>query len=422
MHHFEYKNGVLHAEDVPVPEIAASVGTPFYCYSSATLRRHYQVFSQAFSSLDPLVCYSVKANSNLAVLKTLAKEGSGADIVSEGELRRALQAGIPAAKIVFSGVGKTADEMAFALDAGIHQFNVESEPELLLLSKVAVSKSMTAAVAPRINPDVDARTHKKITTGTQQNKFGLPWESAGEVCQMTTELPGTQLVGLDVHIGSQLTDLEPYENAFSRVAELVRDLRQAGHSIERVDLGGGLGIPYHPDDPEPPHPDRYAALIERIIGPLGCEIILEPGRLIAGNAGIMVSKVIYVKTNGPRTFVIIDGAMNDLIRPSYYDAYHQIIPVTEPQAEMVLEPLDFVGPVCESADTFAVQRQSTPYNADDLVAFLSAGAYGAVMSSSYNSRPLIPEVLVDADRFAVTRRRPDYQEMLAGESIPDWLD
>ncbi len=421
MHHFEYRNGVLHAEGVPVPDIARDVGTPFYCYSTATLTRHYQVFSDAFSSMDALICYSVKANSNLAVLKTLARQGSGADIVSEGELQRALMAGMPADKIVFSGVGKTAGEMAYALDVGIHQFNVESEPELYLLSQVAQQKGMTAAVAPRINPDVDARTHKKITTGTQQNKFGLPWESAGAVCQMATDLPGIELVGLDVHIGSQLTDLEPYENAFSRVAELVRELREAGHTIDRVDLGGGLGIPYHPEDAEPPHPDQYAAMIERIIGPLNCEIILEPGRLIAGNAGIMVAEVIYVKTNGDRTFVILDGAMNDLIRPSFYDAYHQIWPVTEPAEDAVSLPIDFVGPVCESADTFAVQRMSPPYQAGDLVAFLSAGAYGAVMSSSYNSRPLIPEVLVDADRFAVTRRRPDFQEMLAGESIPDWL-
>ncbi len=421
MHHFEYKDGVLHAEDVPLPEIAAAVGTPFYCYSTATLTRHFTVFSNAFAHLDALVCYAVKANSNIAVLKTLGRLGAGADIVSEGELRRALAAGIPAGKIVFAGVGKTQDEMAFALDQGILQFNVESEPELLVLNAVAVEKGLKAPVALRINPDVDARTHEKISTGKGENKFGLPLVRAREMYRLAAELPGIDPVGVDVHIGSQLTTLEPYEEAFRHIATLVMELRAEGHDIRRVDVGGGLGIPYHPDDPEPPHPDRYAELVGRLIGPLGCQIVLEPGRLIVGNAGIMVSKVVYVKQTGNRAFVIIDGAMNDLIRPSMYGAYHHILPVAEPAPGAEASPVDFVGPVCESGDTFARERMSTALASGDLVALMSAGAYGAVMASSYNTRPLVPEVLVDGNRFAVTRRRPTYEEILAAETLPDWL-
>jgi diaminopimelate decarboxylase len=421
MHHFEYQNGVLCAEDVPLDEIAAAVGTPFYCYSTATLARHFTVFSNAFAGMNALVCYAVKANSNIAVLKTLGRLGAGADIVSEGELRRALAAGIPASKIVFSGVGKTYDEMAFALDAGIHQFNVESEPELLVLNAVAVEKGVRAPVALRINPDVDAKTHEKISTGKGENKFGLPLVRAREMYRLAADLPGIDPVGVDVHIGSQLTSLEPYEQAFGHIATLVMELRAEGHDIRRVDVGGGLGIPYHPDDPEPPHPDLYAAMIERLIGPLDCEIVLEPGRLIVGNAGILVSKVVYVKQTGNRSFVIIDGAMNDLIRPSMYGAYHHIQPVAEPAPDAEASPVDFVGPVCETGDTFAKERLSTPLSPGDLIAIMSAGAYGAVMASSYNTRPLVPEVLVDGSRFAITRRRPTYDEMLAAESLPEWL-
>jgi diaminopimelate decarboxylase len=421
MHHFSYRNGVLHAEDVPVPEIAAAVGTPFYCYSTATLARHFDVFAGAFAGMNALVCYAMKANSNMAVLKTLARRGAGADIVSEGELRRALAAGIPAGKIVFSGVGKTWDEIAFALEAGIHQFNVESEPELMVLNAVAVEKGLKAPVALRINPDVDAQTHEKISTGKGENKFGVPITRAREMYRLAADLPGIDPVGVDVHIGSQLTSLAPYEEAFTRVAALVGELRAEGHDIGRVDAGGGLGIPYHPDDPEPPHPTDYADLIRRVLGPLECEIVLEPGRLIVGNAGILVSKVIYVKQTGNRAFVIIDGAMNDLVRPSMYGAYHHIIPVAEPAPGTEESPVDFVGPVCETGDTFAKERLSPPLAAGDLVSIMSAGAYGAVMASSYNTRPLVPEVLVDGNRFAVTRRRPTYDEMLAAETLPEWL-
>ncbi|MEN3975196.1 diaminopimelate decarboxylase [Emcibacter sp. SYSU 3D8] len=421
MNHFEYRNGIMHAEDVPLTEIAAAVGTPFYCYSTATLTRHYTVFSNAFAQMDALVCYAMKANSNLAVLKTLGRLGAGADIVSEGELRRALAAGIPADRIVFSGVGKTLDEMAFALDQGILQFNVESEPELMVLNAVAVQKGVRAPVALRINPDVDARTHEKISTGKGENKFGLPLARAREMYRLAADLPGIEPVGVDVHIGSQLTSLDPYEEAFGHIARLVVELRAEGHDIRRVDVGGGLGIPYHPDDPEPPHPDAYAALIARLIGPLDCQVVLEPGRLIVGNAGILVSKVVHVKQTGNRSFVIIDGAMNDLVRPSMYGAYHHILPVAEPAPDMEASPVDFVGPVCETGDTFAKERMSTPLAANDLVAIMSAGAYGAVMASSYNTRPLVPEVLVDGDRFAVIRRRPTYEEMLAAETLPEWL-
>jgi len=422
MHHFDYFDGLMHSEDIAISDLAASVGTPFYCYSSATLSRHYQVFSDSFGDMDSMVCYSVKANSNIAILRTLANLGSGADIVSAGELLRVMEAGIPANKIVFSGVGKTAAEMRAALSAGVLQFNVESEPELEMLNDVAQKMGLRAPVALRINPDVDARTHEKISTGRSENKFGLPWNEAREIYGRAATMPGIEIVGVDVHIGSQIKDLEPLEQAFQRLAELVLLLREDGHEIVRIDLGGGLGIPYHPDDSEPPHPTEYAAMVQRTVGSLGCQIVLEPGRLIVGNAGILVTKVIYVKKAGERTFVILDGAMNDLARPSLYDAYHHIQPVLEPAEGAVTEMIDFVGPICESGDTFATSRESTPIEQDDLVAIMSAGAYGAVMASSYNTRPLTPEVLVSGDKFAIVRRRPTYEEILAQEHIPNWVE
>jgi diaminopimelate decarboxylase len=421
MHHFDYIDGQMRAEDVSIADMADTVETPFYCYSSATLSRHYGVFSGAFGAMDSLVCYSVKANSNIAVLKTLANLGAGADIVSEGELLRALKAGIPADRIVFSGVGKKASEMRAALAAGVLQFNVESEPELAMLNEVAVDMDLQAPVALRINPDVDAGTHEKISTGKSENKFGLPWTEARAIYGRAASMAGIQIVGVDVHIGSQLSDLAPLEEAFTRLGELVLLLREDGHDIGRIDLGGGLGIPYHPDDPEPPHPDDYAAMVHRTVGDLGCRIILEPGRLIAGNAGILVTRVIYVKEAGDRIFVILDGAMNDLARPSLYGAYHEIQPVKEPAVDAEMVSVDFVGPVCESGDTFATQRLSTRVEAGDLVAIMSAGAYGAVMASSYNTRPLTPEVLVNDDKFAIIRRRPDYDDILAQEHIPNWV-
>lgn len=421
MHHFDYRSGILHAEDVPVPDIAREVGTPFYCYSTATLLRHYDVFAGAFSGLDAMVCYAMKANSNLGVLRALALRGSGADIVSEGELRRALAAGISPDRIVFSGVGKTREEMRFALESGIYQFNAESVPELEALNEVALSMGVVAPVTLRINPDVDAQTHAKISTGKDEDKFGLPWGEAQNICGVIADMPGLQLLGLSVHIGSQLTALAPLEAAFTRLVELVKILRSDGHTIERLDLGGGLGIPYDPDDPEPPQPVEYAAMVQRVVGGLGCRIILEPGRLIAGNAGILVSSVIHTKRTGSRVFVVLNGAMNDLLRPSLYDAYHHVLPVCEADQGADLETVDFVGPVCETGDTFATDRVSARLEAGDLVAIMSAGAYGAVMSSSYNSRLLAPEVLVDGARFAVTRNRPTYEEMLGQETIPDWL-
>lgn len=422
MNHFEYRDGELFAEGVSLAEIAAKVGTPFYCYSTATLERHFRVFSAALQGLDALVCFAVKANSNVAVLKTLARLGAGADVVSAGELRRALAAGIPGERIVFSGVGKTRDEMREALQAGIHQFNVESEPELEALSEVAGSMGRRAHIAFRINPDVDARTHEKISTGKAENKFGVPWSRALALYERAGRLPGIEIVGVDVHIGSQLTDLEPFRLAFGRVAGLVRDLRAAGHNIRRIDLGGGLGIPYEMDRPEPPTPDSYGRIIREVVGDLDCEIILEPGRLICGNAGVLVSRVIYVKEGEARRFVILDAAMNDLIRPSLYDAWHEIVPLRAAAADAPLAPADVVGPVCETGDVFAKSRPLPPLAAGDYVAILSAGAYGAVMSSTYNTRPLVPEVLVKESEFAVIRRRMEIEDLLGLESVPDWLE
>ena len=421
MDHFLYKDGALHAEDVPVAEIAAAVGTPFYVYSTATLLRHFQLFDDALEGTDHLVCYAMKAASNQAIIKTLAQAGAGMDVVSGGEYRRAKAAGVPGEKIVFSGVGKTADEIRLALEGGIRQFNVESEPEMEVLNATALSLGVTAPITVRVNPDVDAKTHAKIATGKSENKFGIPISRAREVYALAASMKGLDVIGIDVHIGSQLTDLAPFELAYQKVAELTETLRADGHNIRRLDLGGGLGIPYARDNQAPPLPSEYGALVKRTLGHLDCEIEIEPGRLIAGNAGLMVSEVIYVKSGEGRDFLIIDGAMNDLIRPAMYEAYHDIVPVIEPVAGVEQVKYDIVGPVCETGDTFARERVMPPVAAGDLVAFRSAGAYGAVMSSEYNSRPLIPEVLVHGDQFAVIRRRPTFDEMIKRDTIPEWL-
>lgn len=421
MDHFLYKDGVLHAEDVSVADIARSVGTPFYVYSAATLRRHFQVFDEALAGMDHLICYAMKANSNLAVVKLMGDLGAGADVVSGGEYRRAIAAGIPGERIVFSGVGKTREEMRLALENGIRQFNVESEPELVALNEVALSLGTVARVTIRVNPDVDAKTHAKIATGKSENKFGIPIARAREVYREIRDLKGVKAVGIDVHIGSQLTDLAPFRAAYEKVADLTQALREDGHEIIRLDLGGGLGIPYETSNQAPPLPIEYGQVIRETVGDLGCEIEIEPGRLIAGNAGLMVSSVIYLKHGEGRDFLILDSAMNDLVRPSMYDAYHDIVPVIEAEPGVDRTPHDIVGPVCETGDTFAKSRNLPPLAAGDLVAFRSAGAYGAVMASEYNSRPLIPEVLVDGDHFAVIRARPTYEEMLARDTIPEWL-
>ena len=421
MDHFLYRDGALHAEDVPVAEIAAAVGTPFYVYSTATLLRHFQLFDEALEGLDHLVCYAMKAASNQAILKTLAQAGAGMDVVSGGEYRRAIAAGVPGDRIVFSGVGKTAAEIRLALEGGIRQFNVESEPEMVVLDETARAMGLRAPITIRVNPDVDAKTHAKIATGKSENKFGIPISRAREVYAMAAGMPGLEVIGIDVHIGSQLTDLAPFEQAYRKVADLTETLRADGHDIRRLDLGGGLGIPYTRDNQAPPLPSDYGAMVKRTLGHLGCEIEIEPGRLIVGNAGLMVSEVIYVKSGEGRDFLIIDGAMNDLIRPAMYDAYHDIVPVIEPGPGQEPALFDIVGPVCESGDTFAKGRKMPPVAAGDLVAFRSAGAYGAVMSSEYNSRPLIPEVLVNKDQFAVIRRRPTFDEMINRDTIPEWL-
>ena len=421
MDHFLYRDGALYAEDVPVTDIAAAVGTPFYVYSTATLVRHFRLFDEALAGMDHLVCYAMKAASNQAILKTLAAQGAGMDVVSGGEYRRARAAGVPGERIVFSGVGKTAEEIRTALEGGIRQFNVESEPEMAVLSTVASEMGKVAPITIRVNPDVDAKTHAKIATGKSENKFGIPISRAREVYAHAASLPGLKVIGIDVHIGSQLTDLAPFELAYQKVAELTETLRADGHEITRLDLGGGLGIPYARSNEAPPLPMDYGALIERTVGHLGCEIEIEPGRLIAGNAGLLVSEVIYVKSGEGRDFLILDGAMNDLIRPAMYEAYHDIVPVVEPAPGTEQAPFDIVGPVCESGDTFARQRQMPPLSAGDLVAFRSAGAYGAVMASEYNSRPLVPEVLVHGDQFAVIRARPTFDEMINRDTIPEWL-
>ncbi|MEM5542555.1 diaminopimelate decarboxylase [Sulfitobacter sp. AS92] len=421
MDHFLYKDGVLHAEDVSLAEIAAAVGTPVYVYSTATLLRHFHLFDDALSGMDHLVCYAMKANSNQAVLRTLAQAGAGMDVVSGGEYRRAKAAGVPGDKIVFSGVGKTREEIELALTGGIRQFNVESEPEMILLDIVARELGKVAPITIRVNPDVDAKTHAKIATGKSENKFGIPIARAREVYAMAATLPGLEIIGIDVHIGSQLTDLAPFEQAYGKVAELTEVLRADGHNIRRLDLGGGLGIPYERSNTAPPLPTDYGAMVQRTLGHLDCEIEIEPGRLIAGNAGVLVSEVIYLKSGEGRDFLILDAAMNDLIRPAMYDAWHDIVPLNEPAPGVEPRPVDIVGPVCESGDTFAKQRMMPTLGSGDLVAFRSAGAYGAVMSSEYNSRPLIPEVLVNGDQFAVIRPRPSFDEMINRDTIPEWL-
>lgn len=421
MDHFLYRDGALYAEDVPISEIAAAVGTPFYVYSTATLLRHFRLFDEALEGTDHLVCYAMKAASNQAILKTLAQAGAGMDVVSQGEYLRAKAAGVPGDKIVFSGVGKTAEEIRVALSGGIRQFNVESEPEMEVINAVALELGVVAPITVRVNPDVDAKTHAKIATGKSENKFGIPIARAREVYARAAALPGLEVIGIDVHIGSQLTELEPFRLAYQKVAELTETLRAEGHDIRRLDLGGGLGIPYERSNTAPPLPVEYGQMVKDTLGHLGCELEIEPGRLIAGNAGILVSKVIYVKSGEGRDFLIIDGAMNDLIRPAMYEAYHDIVPVLEAEVGTEPGPYDIVGPVCESGDTFAKQRNMPPLAAGDLIAFRSAGAYGAVMASEYNSRPLIPEVLVNGDQFAVIRPRPTFDEMINRDTIPEWL-
>lgn len=421
MHHFAYRDGVLHAEDVSLARVAGEVGTPFYCYSTATFERHYRVFSQAFADTDTLVCYAMKANANQAVLKTLARLGAGMDIVSEGELRRALAAGVPGERIVFSGVGKTKAEMAFALESQILCFNVESEPELEALSEVALSKGMRAPVSIRVNPDVDAKTHKKISTGKSENKFGIPIERAREVYARAAALKGLIVTGVDMHIGSQITDLNPFDNATALLAELARDLMADGHKLHHIDLGGGLGVPYREDNEPPPDPEAYAAMIKRHTKDLGLKLIFEMGRMIAGNAGILVTKVIYVKEGAGKTFVIVDAAMNDLIRPTLYDAHHDLKPVAEPARDASRIVADVVGPVCETGDYLALDRDMPAVKAGDLIAIMTAGAYGAVQACTYNTRLLVPEVLVRGPDYAVVRPRPTYDDLIGLDRVPGWL-
>ncbi|MBL4838298.1 MAG: diaminopimelate decarboxylase [Kordiimonadaceae bacterium] len=420
MDHFQYRNGKLFAEDVSLEQIAAEVGTPVYVYSTATFQRHYRVFAKAFEGLDTLICYAMKANSNQAVLTTLALEGAGADVVSVGELKRALAAGIPAQKIVLSGVGKTRQEIVASLKAGIKQFNIESEAELELINIIAGEMGLIAPISVRVNPDVDAKTHEKISTGKSENKFGIPWHRTGDIYARIGALPHVTAVGVDLHIGSQLTDLEPFKIAFSKVVTLVKALHADGHDIRHIDLGGGLGIPYVAGAEAPPSPGSYGKMVANVLGDLDCSIIVEPGRLIAGNAGVLVSEVIYEKTNDSKHFYIIDAAMNDLVRPAMYDAHHEIIPVEENTAEASVT-VDFVGPICESSDVFAKNRKTTALAAGDLIALKSAGAYSASMSSTYNSRPLIAEVMVNGDQYAVVRKRQTIEELIALDTVPNWL-
>ena len=421
MRHFDYRNGLLHAEDVNLAALAEAVGTPFYCYSTATLERHYRVFAEAFAGVDSLVCYAMKANSNQSVLRTLAKLGAGADVVSGGELQRALAAGIPASKILFSGVGKTETELRAALSHDILCLNVESEPELEMLSRVATQMGRVARVSIRVNPDVDAGTHAKISTGKSENKFGIPLARAREVYARAAALPGLQVTGVDVHIGSQITDLAPMEMAFRKLTEFVHVLRGDGHVIDHVDFGGGLGIPYYEDRAAPPEPMVYAAMVKRLAHNLGCTLMFEPGRMIVGNAGILVSRVTYVKPGDAKNFIIIDAAMNDLIRPTLYEAYHEILPVAEPAADAPIMLADVVGPVCETGDYLALDRKLPEPKAGDLLAVMTAGAYGAVQAGTYNTRALVPEVLVKGSDYAVVRPRVEVEELIALDRIAPWL-
>jgi len=421
MHHFAYRDGVLHAEAVNLDALAGSVGTPFYCYSTATLERHYQVFAGAFADVDALVCYAMKANSNQAVIATLAELGAGADVVSEGELMRARLAGVPADKIMFSGLGKTARELSLAVDEGILCINVESEPELDLLSAIASAKGRAVNISVRVNPDVDAKTHHKIATGKAENKFGIPISRAREVYARAAKLPGIQVTGVDMHIGSQITNLDPFDNAFTLLAEFVRTLRGDGHTISHVDLGGGLGIPYLDDNEPPPHPDAYAKMVKRATRDLSCRLIFEPGRLIVGNAGILVTRVLFVKRGEAKNFVVVDAAMNDLIRPTLYDAHHEIWPVEEPDASGRRIRADVVGPVCESGDFLALDRDLAEPASGALLAVMSAGAYGAVQAGTYNTRPLVPEVLVKDAEWSVVRPRLEVDQLIALDRMPDWL-
>jgi diaminopimelate decarboxylase len=420
MHHFAYRDGVLHAEAVNLDTLAAEVGTPFYCYSTATLTRHYQVFADAFADVRALVCYAMKANSNQAIIATLAKFGAGADVVSGGELKRARLAGIPPEKIMFSGIGKTASELASAVDEGILCVNVESEAELELLSSIASAKGRTARISIRVNPDIDAKTHHKIATGKAENKFGIPISRAREIYARAAKLKALEVAGVDMHIGSQITELDPFGNAFALLAEFVRVLRGDGHKISHVDLGGGLGIPYRDDNEPPPHPEAYAEVVKRATRDLDCRLIFEPGRLLVGNAGILVTRVLFVKHGEAKNFVVVDAAMNDLIRPTLYDAHHEIWPVAKKPSGRRIRA-DVVGPVCESGDFLAVNREMMEPAEGALLAVMSAGAYGAVQAGTYNTRALVPEVLVKGDEWALIRPRLEVDQLIALDRMPDWL-
>ena len=420
MNHFDYRGGILHAEGVALDRLAAAVGTPFYCYSTATLTRHYEVFAGAFADLRALVCYAMKANSNQAIIKTLAGLGAGADVVSGGELKRALLVGIPPQKIMFSGVGKTEAELAAAVDAGILCVNVESEPELALLSAIASAKGRRTDISLRVNPDVDARTHAKIATGKSENKFGIPISRAREVYAHAAKLPGLRVSGVDMHIGSQITELQPFDDAFALLSEFVHMLRADGHAIDHVDLGGGLGIPYR-DGEDPPGPEAYAAVVKRATASLDCTLIFEPGRLIVGNAGILVTRVLYVKRGEAKTFVIVDAGMNDLVRPTLYEAHHEVRPVKEAPAGAPQILADVVGPVCESGDFLALDRTMPEPAPGDLIAVMTAGAYGAVQAGTYNTRPLVAEVMVKDNQSSVVRPHIGVDEIIALDRLPDWM-
>jgi diaminopimelate decarboxylase len=421
MHHFDYRDGELHAEAVNLTSLARSVGTPFYCYSTATLERHYRVFAEAFADVKAVICYAMKANSNQSVLKTFARLGAGADVVSGGELKRALAAGIPSDKILFSGVGKTASELRMALEAGILSINVESESELELLSMLAANEGRTARISLRVNPDVDAKTHAKISTGKSENKFGIPLSRAREVYARAAKLPNITVTGVDMHIGSQITDLEPLENAFNVLVDFVRVLRADGHTISHIDFGGGLGIPYHADKEAPPEPKAYAEVVKRAVKGLDCTLLFEPGRLLVGNAGILVTRVLYMKPGEAKNFVIVDAAMNDLVRPTLYEAHHDILPVRQPPAVAPVFIADVVGPVCESGDYMAQDRALPEPKEGDLLAIMSAGAYGAVQAGTYNTRALVPEVLVKGDQYAVVRPRLEAEDIIALDRDAPWL-